>query len=69
MTRYEVIYDECDDWGEYCGIAVLFDGTWAGLQDYIKQLKAAGCYNISASALYDLDGSADELEARLNLGI
>ena len=68
MTRYEIFYSECDDWGEY-SYSEIFDGTWSELQERIKGLREVGCYHIDASALYELDGSADELEARLNYGI
>ena len=46
---YELIYDYCDDYSDEHNIYEVFDGSWTELQDYIKQMKANGCYAISAT--------------------
>ena len=68
MTRYEIMYRDADEWGEY-SLSEIFDGTWDELRERIKELKLAGLWDIEATALYELDGSAEQLEAQLNTGI
>ena len=46
---YELIYDYCDDYSDEHNIYEVFEGSWTELQDYIKQMKANGCYAISAT--------------------
>ena len=50
METYEIIYDYCGEDGncDY-NIREEFTGTWEELQQYIKQMKRNGCYNISAT--------------------
>lgn len=49
---YEIIYDYTDESGyEFRNIMETFEGTWTELQDYIKQMKENGCYNIDANSL------------------
>ena len=49
--RYEIIYDYCDEWTEDTNICETFDGTYDELQDYLKQMKEAGCYYFSVSCI------------------
>ena len=47
---YEIMYDYTDDGGnEEKNIREEFEGSWTELQDYIKQMRAQGCYNITAA--------------------
>lgn len=55
MTAYEIIYDFSDDYTDERNISEMFEGSWSELQEYIKQMKQNGCYNISATALYDYE--------------
>lgn len=55
MTAYEIIYDFSDDYTDERNISERFEGSWSELQEYIKQMKQNGCYNISATALYDYE--------------
>jgi hypothetical protein len=49
--EYEIIYDYTDDGGyESRNNVESFTGDWLELQDYIKQMKKQGCYNIYVSA-------------------
>ncbi|MBO6270974.1 MAG: hypothetical protein J6N19_17735 [Clostridium sp.] len=50
---YEIIYDYDNEYDTERNIMETFTGDWFELQDYIKQMKANGCYNISASAVGD----------------
>lgn len=51
---YVIVYDEHDDWaGECCNLETSFDGTWQELQQYIKDMRKDGCYNISATSITD----------------
>jgi len=53
---YEVIYDFTDRYGnEERNIAEDFAGSWTALQDFIKDLKESGCYNITASCIREGD--------------
>ena len=48
--KYEIIYDYCNEDGyEEHNCCEHFEGSWDELQDYLKQLKENGCYNISAT--------------------
>ena len=52
MEIYEIIYDYCGEEGyEEQNIQERFSGGWSELQDYIRQMKENGCYNISATAV------------------
>ena len=61
MAEYEIIYDYCDDEGNEernCIETVWLEG-WNHLQDYLKVMRAHGCYhNIYASCIRDEDGEA-----------
>lgn len=47
---YEIMYDYTDEGGnEEKNIREEFEGTWTELQDYIKQMRKNGCYNITAA--------------------
>lgn len=49
---YEITYDYTDESGYECrNIRETFEGSWMGLQDYIKRMRANGCYNIDATSL------------------
>lgn len=51
---YEILYDYDDESGEtYKNNSETFEGTWSDLQDYIKQMRQNGCYNIDANEVYD----------------
>ncbi len=50
-TKYEIIYDFCDEFSDEHGIVESFTGDWHELQEEIKQMRANGCYNITATAL------------------
>ena len=53
--RYEIIYDYCGANCECEGIRETFDGTWGELQDYIKEIRATGGYNIDANCIDEED--------------
>ena len=56
MTKYEVIWNESDEWGEYT-CSTVFEGSWDDLQAYIKRLRNADCYHIDANAFsWDEEG-------------
>ena len=44
---YEIIYDYEDE----RNIPETFEGSWTELQEYIKEMRATGCCNISAASL------------------
>lgn len=48
---YEIIYDYADDYAETRNICETFEGSWTELQAHIKQMRADGCYNITATSL------------------
>lgn len=48
---YELIYDYSDDYTDERNIHETFEGTWTELQDCIEEMRANGCYNISATSL------------------
>ena len=51
---YVIAYDEYDEWaGECCNLEIDFEGTWLELQQYIKDMRKGGCYNISATCISD----------------
>lgn len=51
---YELVYDHTGQEGiEEKNIHEKFEGTWTELQEYVKKLKATGCYHIDAAALYE----------------
>ena len=59
--RYNVFYDFCDECGnEEHDIKFVFEGTWSDLQDHIKLMKKAGCYNIDAVAEPDEEYDEDD---------
>ena len=45
---YELFY-YYDEWAGVRGETVLFEGRWDELQQYIRQLRDIGCYDITAS--------------------
>ena len=53
MSVYEITYDYCSrdglSWDE--NIRERFEGSWGELQDYIRELRYNGCFNITASAV------------------
>lgn len=51
--EYKIIYDYCseDGYTDEHNLSEYFNGTWTELQDYIKQMKRNGCYNIDAIAI------------------
>ena len=49
--KYEVIYDYDDGVSESRNIREEFEGDWTELQDFIKELRESGCYNIDANAI------------------
>lgn len=50
---YEITYDYDDEWSGGGTSSETFEGTWSELQDYIKQMRRNGCYNIDANAVYE----------------
>lgn len=51
---YEITYDYTSEEGyEETDNVEQFEGTWSDLQDYIKQMRRNGCYNIDASEIYE----------------
>lgn len=48
---YEIIYDWSGEYDEALNITERFDGSYEELQEYIKQMKKNGCYNITASLI------------------
>lgn len=42
---YEIVYDYEDEHN----LVEIFEGSWHELQDYIKQMRRDGCYNIVAT--------------------
>ena len=55
MGKYEIIFDFDDGWTTEFALSEIFEGTWTELQEYLKQMKKWGCYNISASLLYEYE--------------
>lgn len=55
IDRYEIIYDYSDEWSETCNIVDYFDSSFNELQEYLKQLRKNGCYNITWSHLYSYE--------------
>ena len=51
MTVYAIIYDFSNDYTDERNISERFEGSWQELQEYIKQMKENGCYNIEATAI------------------
>lgn len=55
MSVYEITYDfvsrDGDSWDE--NIRERFDGSWGELQDYIRELRYNGCFNIDAACVSD----------------
>ena len=56
--RYEIIYDYCDEWTEDFNIGTTFEGSHSELEDYLKQLREAGCYHFSVACVCDENGEA-----------
>ena len=53
-SLYEIIYDYTSEEGyEETNNVEEFKGSWTELQDYIKQMRRNGCYNIDASEVYE----------------
>ncbi len=50
-SRYEIIYDYDDGVLEQKNIHETLTGSWTELQDHIREIRADGCYNISANAI------------------
>lgn len=51
---YEIIYDYTSEEGyEENNNVEQFEGTWTDLQDYLKQMRRNGCYNIDANSICD----------------
>ena len=48
---YEIIYDYSDEFFDDFNIGTTFTGTWDELQNYIEQLRDAGCYNFSVACI------------------
>lgn len=55
IDRYEIVYDFCNDYTEERGIVEYFDGSWTELQEYLKQMKRNGCYNIDCNFMYSYE--------------
>ena len=49
--KYEVMYDYDNGCDESRNIREEFDGNWTELQNFIKELRESGCYNIDAAAV------------------
>lgn len=47
--KYEIIWDEEDEYGTRHTYGDTFIGNWVDLQEKIKNLKRCGCYNIDAT--------------------
>ena len=69
---YEITYDYDDEWSGCGTSSETFEGSWSELQDYIKQLRASGCYNIDAACVDDcyesysgLNESSEEIARKL----
>lgn len=69
---YEITYDYDDEWSGGGTSSETFEGSWQDLQDYIKQLRASGCYNIDAACVDDcyesysgLNESSEEIARKL----
>lgn len=50
---YDIIYDYSDDYSDERNIRETFCGSWTELQDYIKNMRRNGCYNIYAACVDD----------------
>lgn len=60
---YEILYDYDDESGEiYRNNSETFEGTWSDLQDYIKQMRRNGCYNIDANEVYEESAKLKEAD-------
>ena len=50
--RFEIIYDYEDEWAGTCyNLCDTFDGTWPEMQEYVEQMREAGCYAINVSCV------------------
>ena len=50
--KYEIVYDFCgEDYSEEYGCTDYYEGSWLGLQAYIKSMRRDGCYNITAACV------------------
>ena len=58
--RYEIVYDFCNDYTEERGAVEYFDGPWTELQEYLKQMKRNGCYNIDCNFMYSYEEALGE---------
>ena len=56
--RYEIIYDYSDEWADEYNLTNEFTGTHEELEDYLRQLREAGCYHFSVSCIADENGEA-----------
>lgn len=55
MSVYEITYDYSNEYDTERNITETFEGTWTELQEYIKQMKRNGCFNIYAAHCYDYE--------------
>lgn len=64
---YEIIYDYTSEEGyEENNNVEQFEGTWTDLQDYLKQMRRNGCYNISANEISDYESVKRHSGRRMN---
>lgn len=49
MAKFTIIYDYCSAWTDGYNIHEEFEGSWDDLQDFLKVMKANGCYNIDVT--------------------
>lgn len=49
---YEIVYDYCSPEGnEERNLTEYFEGDWFAMKDYIKSMKANGCFNIDVNCV------------------
>lgn len=51
--EYEITYDYSGEYSDEYNIRETFVGSWTELQDYIKNMRRNGCYNIYAACVSD----------------
>lgn len=67
---YEIIYDYTSEEGyEETNNVEEFEGTWSELQDYIKQMRRNGCYNIDANEVYEESYTKNDSRKRKTRGL
>ena len=61
-SLYSIVYDYDNEYETERNCREEFEGTWSELQDYIKQMREQGCYNIDANEIDDgyYDDEPDE---------